>query len=91
MLIMTEVKVKIVTTIGNLEECRGLETEEEMETVLLEAAVVTLEIRTTGEEEKVVPAERETTADGPEIIAQEIEAAVVANLQPGDDCQEMIS
>ena len=71
MLIMTEIKGKIVTIIGNIEECKELEMEEEeMEMVRLEAAEVTLEIRTTEEKEIVVPAERETTAGNPEIVAQ---------------------
>ena len=83
---MIKVKVKTFAIIGNLEEGRELEMEEEMETVLLEAAVVTLEMGTTIEEEEMLPAERQTTAD-----TQEIEAAVVANLKPGDDCREMIS
>ena len=71
MIIMIEIKGKIITIKGNIEERKELEEEEEMNMVCLEvAAEVTLEIRTTKEKEIVVPAERETTAETPEIVAQ---------------------
>ena len=84
---MTNIKRRIITIKGNIEEREELEVAE-METVRLEvAAEITREIGTT--KEKVI-LKRETMVETPEIDAQaHLEVAVAVHPHQGDDCTEI--